>query len=502
MKTAHAVTFLLLASTLFAATPMETWRQTYFGSPLNAGNGADNADPDHDGMSNIAEAKLGRLPNVPDISGAVTPAIIGGLPSIVFDSVKIITDVDLIPQVSSDLLHWRSGAGYITSTVTADLGTKVRVQASVVAFSGTSVFMRLFPVSPSQSLLSDTLAAQTDSVEQMLARCQLPSGLTSIYPFSGALSIYPQNDATAEPWIDWYFINIGLCNFVTDHPDIVKAYMQRYVDYVALLNQTPGWNHRIKRVTLNTDHQTVKSYSDSDSDDAYASTFVRLACLFRKANPTDPWFAANLPELKSLMYANVITQVRSTGLARAKQTGYDIGFLEDNVENWAALKELVDALVAVGDLSTEITYYAAWRDAILNAIHTQMWDAGKNAWKASDDLTMAASAATAKFNEDLHCQIFPELYDMPHPSGSAETQRRYDGAWAWLTQNKQNWWTDIWAGYSYSTLDMAVVASKRGEKDHAKTYLQTVISRWIPVGTNPRGTVISEIGYWKLLLTE
>ena len=51
-------------------------------------------------------------------------------------------------------------------------------------------------------------------------------------------------------------------------------------------------------------------------------------------------------------------------------------------------------------------------------------------------------------------------------------------------------------------LDLALVASKRGEQDHARAYLETVIGRWIPVSTNPHGTVISEIGYWRPLLTE
>ena len=497
------ITFGIALSTTFAValTPIESWRQFYFGTTINSGNGADGLDFDHDGLSNLAEAKLGRIPTLADNVNVCIPSAAGGVWSVTFDRSKTLPDVDLIPQISNDLVHWRDGTTAIASTITADLGSKERLRVVPAVPGITPVFFRLIAARPSQSSLSDTLSSQGNSVDAMLTRCQLPAGGTDTHPFSGALNIYPDDDSGAEPWLDWYFANIGLCAFVSSHPAVVEAYLDRYLAYVSELNQTPGWNHRIKRVKLNTDRRTIQPDGEvaADSDDAYASTFVRLACLFRKANPGNPWFVNHLAALKNLMYANVITQVRATGLVRAKQQGYDIGFLEDNVENGAGLKELCDALVAIGDMESEINYYTAWRDSLLNAIHSQMWDPVANAWKWHDE---APTAESAKFHEDIHCQIFPQLYDMPHPSGPAETQRRYDGAWNWLNQKLPDWWEDIWAGHPFSSLDLAVVASKRGEKDHARAYLETVLSRWVPIGGDPRGTVISEIGYWQQLLTE
>lgn len=489
-----------MSSSAMALTPMENWRQAYFGTTTNAGNASDNADPDHDGLPNLCEAMLGKNPTVADNVGVLTPQLTNSLPGMVYERVKSFTDVDLIPQVSGDLVHWRSGSSYLSTAVTQDLGTKERLRSSLLAQTSAPVFLRLMPARPSQSQLTATLTAQSNAVDTMLARCFLPSDPGGNDPFSGAMNIYPDNDAAAEPWLDWYFCNIGLCAFVSSHPTQVKAYMQRYLDYVDQLDATPGWNHRIRRMNLNSDKRTVKAgtLQDSDSDDAYASTFVRLACLYRKANVGDSWFATNLPKLKNLMYANVVTQVRANGLVRAKQQGYDIGFLEDNVENWAGLKELVDALIAVHDVQSEIDYYAAWRDAIRDAIQMQLWDEGHKRWKTHD----AVLNAVPVFNEDIHCQVFPELYDLPHPSGAAETQRRYDAAWTYFNQQKPNWWTDVWAGVPLSHLDIAVVASKRGEKDHARNHLEVALSRWIPLGDDPRGTTISEIGYWKLLLTE
>jgi autotransporter-associated beta strand protein len=46
------------------ATAQQTWRQTYFGSTANTGNGANTADPDNDGQVNLLEYALGTNPTV------------------------------------------------------------------------------------------------------------------------------------------------------------------------------------------------------------------------------------------------------------------------------------------------------------------------------------------------------------------------------------------------------------------------------------------------------
>jgi len=53
-------------------TPLQTWRQTHFGTPDNAGIAADNADADQDGVENLAEFAFGLHPRQPD--AALLPA--------------------------------------------------------------------------------------------------------------------------------------------------------------------------------------------------------------------------------------------------------------------------------------------------------------------------------------------------------------------------------------------------------------------------------------------
>ena len=130
-------------------TPHEAWRQHYFGSPANSGSGADNADPDHNGIPNLQEYALGGNPATPDSSQSHLPTAILTGDQLEFRLTRLTDRSDLILTVeaSSDLTTWtplaRSTAGQAFIALTAgtvidESGTGLSRAVRLTTSSGSS----------------------------------------------------------------------------------------------------------------------------------------------------------------------------------------------------------------------------------------------------------------------------------------------------------------------------------------------------------------------------
>ncbi|MBC8008777.1 MAG: hypothetical protein H7067_01610 [Burkholderiales bacterium] len=99
-----AVESIVIASTL---TPLQSWRQTHFSTTEPAGDAADLADPDADGIPNLLEYAGGTLPLVADVPASPLGQNPEGFLTYAFNSV---VDFDLLYDVqgSSDLITWTS----------------------------------------------------------------------------------------------------------------------------------------------------------------------------------------------------------------------------------------------------------------------------------------------------------------------------------------------------------------------------------------------------------
>jgi autotransporter-associated beta strand protein len=82
------------ASTEVSATPgavmvnpLQSWRQTYFGTTANTGNAADAFDFDNDGRSNLLEYAVGSVPTVADSGPGYTVAAVAGQLRITFNRI-------------------------------------------------------------------------------------------------------------------------------------------------------------------------------------------------------------------------------------------------------------------------------------------------------------------------------------------------------------------------------------------------------------------------------
>jgi|GEM_PF-1620607 len=65
-------------------TPQESWRQQFFSSPANTGNGADDFDFDSDGLSNLIEYAFGQDPTLPTSLTLPQPQLTAGTLGVTF----------------------------------------------------------------------------------------------------------------------------------------------------------------------------------------------------------------------------------------------------------------------------------------------------------------------------------------------------------------------------------------------------------------------------------
>jgi fibronectin-binding autotransporter adhesin len=96
--------------TVRPVSPAEQWRLTHFGSIANAGIGADNQDPDQDGVINLLERAFALKPLGQDTAGLPSSSIEAGVFSLVYRQSRAATDLDFVVEISPDLSagSWRA----------------------------------------------------------------------------------------------------------------------------------------------------------------------------------------------------------------------------------------------------------------------------------------------------------------------------------------------------------------------------------------------------------
>jgi hypothetical protein len=143
----------------FSLTIGDTFEHFVAALGLVGANAIATADPDRDGIRNIAEYGLNLLPNVPSLTGlpAVQKKNYAGTDylSMTFTRVTTATDLTYIVQASPDLSNWTdvgtsiggavtSGPGFVIETGTAPVKTvEVRDTVAYNATTAPNRFMRV-----------------------------------------------------------------------------------------------------------------------------------------------------------------------------------------------------------------------------------------------------------------------------------------------------------------------------------------------------------------------
>ncbi len=118
---------------------LQAWRQTYFGSPENSGNGADAFDADQDGIANLIEYATGTVPTSADFSAPVSVARVGNVLSLTFNHIDD-PALDYLVEASSDLIVWTEAGAY---TGFSSSGTTTYTDNVDLTTAGVRRFLRL-----------------------------------------------------------------------------------------------------------------------------------------------------------------------------------------------------------------------------------------------------------------------------------------------------------------------------------------------------------------------
>jgi hypothetical protein len=125
-------------------TPLQSWRQQYFGSAANTGSAADNADANYDGESNFMEFATAQSPTA---AALTTAALIKNGATLEFTyprSVAALADaVTFIVEWSDDLSLGSWSSSGVTQAILSDNGTVQSVRASVAIGPSSKRFLRL-----------------------------------------------------------------------------------------------------------------------------------------------------------------------------------------------------------------------------------------------------------------------------------------------------------------------------------------------------------------------
>jgi hypothetical protein len=205
-------------------------------------------------------------------------------------------------------------------------------------------------------------------------------------PYAGAFRVAPGGA------VNWYFATTSLLHVRRLPEPETREYLNAYL---AHLDPNDGIADVLPQPT------GVYAPVASDSEDAYASTFLSLAVRYRAESHDEAWWQAHVSVLSDIAYAKLLTQVKPDGLIRASRTD-PTGYLMDNAEDYAGLRAFADVLTQTH--AHDAAYVRSFAEPLAEAIH-RLYDDRSLAFRWSDNDPLGPPvpypACTA--------QLFPQL---------------------------------------------------------------------------------------------
>lgn len=184
--------------------------------------------------------------------------------------------------------------------------------------------------------LSRCAAAQID----WLKRCQI---LRPGHAADGAIARYPDQSGVMP-----YFSNYA-ATAMLEEPTCYLL-VERYLDWYLRSLEGDG-------TILDYSYDSNLSFKTArpDSEDAYAGTFLALACQYHKKAGQASWIKKSLSSLKKVA-KSIINLMDHDGLTFA-MAGYKVKYLMDNCEAYRGLADFPELLQSLGD--REASYFGS-----------------------------------------------------------------------------------------------------------------------------------------------
>jgi hypothetical protein len=316
-------------------------------------------------------------------------------------------------------------------------------------------------------------AASIDVIKEIRA-LRIPTG-----PYAGGYEIAPNGR------LNWYFTNLGLLPIVqylnaSDLETLIRSYLDLYLRSMTLADTIDDISFPFGRV-----NPSVFTKVASDSDDAYAATFVSLAVRYVRASRNWTWWEANKARIKEVAYRNLALTAKRTGLtsvfqAPRSQTN-SVGYLMDNCEGYRGLRDLASLLRERSELN-EANYYDLLATNAASGILSQTFNVAGGAFTPSDaNLTPEVS-----FYPGSTCQIYPQAF------GLIELAPKFDAAWAYLNRTTPGWEDGHCDPYPWAIL--GTVAAMRGQTVTARAQLASIEKKF---ASNRALVTINEMGFYQ-----
>lgn len=303
---------------------------------------------------------------------------------------------------------------------------------------------------------------------------RIPTG-----PFTGGYEIAPNGR------LNWYFTQLGLLPIVqflsaADLDTYIRVYLDLYIKNLSAAATIDDISFPFGRA-----NPSVFTKVLSDSDDAYAATFLSLAVRYVRASGNWAWWEANKARIKEVAYRNLAVPTKRNGLISVFQAPRSetnsIGYLMDNCENYRGLRDLAGLLRERSETS-DANYYDLFATNTATAMANVIYNTAGKAFTPSD----ADLVPTKTFYPGTTCQVYAQAF------GVTELSRFFDSAWSYLNAQSPGWEDGRYDPYPWAILGYA--AAMRGQRTQALAK-QAAIEKLF--ATNRGLVTINELGFYQ-----